>query len=47
MATTGETIALTDDLRLKTKGLHLKMDRLVQLGLFTVLDYQVDIAHTH
>ncbi|KAF8979841.1 heme oxygenase [Entomortierella lignicola] len=32
---------LTDELRSKTKGLHNKMDRLVQLGLFAVLDYKV------
>jgi len=37
-----ETQPLTVELRQKTRGLHLKMDRLVQLGLFTVLDYQVD-----
>ncbi|KAF9999399.1 heme oxygenase [Entomortierella chlamydospora] len=34
-------LLLTDELRLKTKGLHSKMDRLVQLGLFAVLDYKV------
>ncbi|KAF9586713.1 heme oxygenase (decycling) 1 [Lunasporangiospora selenospora] len=33
--------SLTVELRQKTKGLHLKLDRLVQLGLFTILDYQV------
>lgn len=36
-----ETLSLTDELRQKTRGLHVKTDRLVQLGLFTVLDYQV------
>ncbi|KAI8597865.1 heme oxygenase-like protein, partial [Dissophora ornata] len=34
-------LLLTDELRQKTKGLHGKMDRLVQLGLFTILDYQI------
>ncbi|KAF9359034.1 hypothetical protein BGX34_008576 [Mortierella sp. NVP85] len=36
-----ETQPLTVELRQKTRGLHLKMDRLVQLGLFTILDYQI------
>ncbi|KAF9354803.1 heme oxygenase [Mortierella sp. AD094] len=36
-----EAPLLTEELRLKTKGLHNKMDRLVQLGLFAVLDYKV------
>ncbi|KAG0362005.1 hypothetical protein BC939DRAFT_474677 [Gamsiella multidivaricata] len=40
-AQANETLTLTDDLRQKTKGHHRKMDRLVQLGLFTVLDYQI------
>ncbi|KAF9561569.1 hypothetical protein EC968_005670 [Mortierella alpina] len=34
---------LTDELRQKTKGLHAKTDRLVQLGLFAILDYQASI----
>ncbi|KAG0201184.1 hypothetical protein BGX28_005931 [Mortierella sp. GBA30] len=34
-------LPLTDELRQKTKGLHAKTDRLVQLGLFAVLDYQI------
>ncbi|KAG0264143.1 hypothetical protein BG011_007411 [Mortierella polycephala] len=34
-------LSLTEELRQKTKGLHGKTDRLVQLGLFTVLDYQI------
>ncbi|KAG0300623.1 hypothetical protein BGZ98_009035 [Dissophora globulifera] len=41
MATTS-TLLLTDELRAKTKGLHGKTDRLVQLGLFT--DHIRDIA---
>ncbi|KAG0346929.1 heme oxygenase [Podila humilis] len=34
-------IPLTDELRQKTRGLHLKMDSIVQLRLFTVLDYKI------
>ncbi|KAF9123049.1 heme oxygenase [Mortierella sp. 14UC] len=34
-------LPLTDELRQKTKGLHGKTDRLVSLGLFAVLDYQI------
>ncbi|CAO3569554.1 unnamed protein product [Mortierella alpina] len=34
-------LLLTDELRQKTKGLHAKTDRLVQLGLFAILDYQI------
>ncbi|KAF9897540.1 hypothetical protein BX616_005390 [Lobosporangium transversale] len=46
MATTASTASrtpqlLTEELRAKTKGLHGKLDRLVQLGLFTVLDYRI------
>ncbi|KAF9429788.1 heme oxygenase (decycling) 1 [Podila epigama] len=37
---TDAPLLLTDELRLKTRGLHGKMDRIVQLGLFTVLDYK-------
>ncbi|KAF9984116.1 hypothetical protein BGZ65_000972 [Modicella reniformis] len=36
-----EAQPLTVELREKTKGLHGKTDRLVQLGLFSVLDYQI------
>ncbi|KAF9380858.1 heme oxygenase [Podila verticillata] len=36
-----ETPLLTDELRGKTQGLHNKMDRIVQLGLFTVLDHKI------
>ncbi|KAF9961345.1 hypothetical protein BGZ72_004053 [Mortierella alpina] len=36
-------LLLTDELRQKTKGLHAKTDRLVQLGLFAILDYQASI----
>lgn len=38
---TTKPLSLTDELRQKTKGLHGKTDRLVTLGLFAVLDYQV------
>ncbi|KAF9922386.1 heme oxygenase [Linnemannia zychae] len=38
---TTKPLPLTDELRLKTKGLHGKTDRLVSLGLFAVLDYQI------
>ncbi|KAF9910452.1 heme oxygenase [Linnemannia zychae] len=43
MVTTAATspLPLTDELRQKTKGLHGKTDRLVSLGLFAVLDYQI------
>ncbi|KAG0233299.1 hypothetical protein B0O80DRAFT_494765 [Mortierella sp. GBAus27b] len=36
-----EVLPLTVELRQKTKGLHVKMDRLVQLGLFTILDHKI------
>ncbi|KAF9111167.1 hypothetical protein BGX27_005308 [Mortierella sp. AM989] len=35
------TLSLTDEIRSKTRGLHSKLDKLVQLGLFAVLDYMV------
>ncbi|KAF9108425.1 hypothetical protein BGX29_000062 [Mortierella sp. GBA35] len=38
---TKQPLLLTDELRQKTKGLHGKTDRLVSLGLFAVLDYQI------
>ncbi|OAQ27552.1 heme oxygenase-like protein [Linnemannia elongata AG-77] len=38
---TTKPLPLTDELRQKTKGLHGKTDRLVSLGLFAVLDYQI------
>ncbi|KAF9141484.1 hypothetical protein BGX30_004702 [Mortierella sp. GBA39] len=38
---TTKLLPLTDELRQKTKGLHGKTDRLVSLGLFAVLDYQI------
>ncbi|KAK3817026.1 MAG: hypothetical protein J3R72DRAFT_460753 [Linnemannia gamsii] len=38
---TNSPLLLTDELRQKTKGLHGKTDRLVSLGLFAVLDYQI------
>ncbi|KAI1302127.1 heme oxygenase [Mortierella claussenii] len=36
-----EQVLLTDELRVKTKGVHNKTQRLVQLRLFSVLDYQI------
>ncbi|KAF9434581.1 heme oxygenase [Entomortierella beljakovae] len=37
----GQVQLLTDEIRAKTKGLHNKMDRIVQLGLFAALDYKI------